>query len=209
MKHFLITLLTITVFTAGSFSQKFNGGAYVGIVGSEVDGDSLGGLKKVGLNGGFYTNLELTEKFYLQFELAYVQKGSQKNADHEIGDYSSFKIKTDYVEVPVLAQFKPREWLRFELGPSIAFLVNGKEFINGYENTPSVDFRPVTFNAIAGANFEFVRNLSLNIRFNTSINSIRKGDQSGYVKRFPFFVYGQYHNCLILSLKFRFLRFGS
>ncbi len=209
MKRLLLTLLTITAFTFTSVSQEFNGGAYIGIVGSEVDGDILGGLNKVGLNGGFYTNLQMAEKFYLQFELAYVQKGSQKNADHEAGDYDSFKIKTDYIEVPVLVQFKPVEWLRFEMGPSIAFLVNGKEFINGNENMPAVEFKTLVYNAIVGANFEFIRNLSLNIRFNTSINSIRDGDQSGYVKRFPLSDYGQYHNCLIISLKFRFLRFGS
>jgi len=209
MRRLLLLIIIAVVAIHTARSQEFSGGAFFGIVGSEVDGDTLGGLNKVGMAGGFFTNLQFAEKMYVQMELSYVQKGSQKNADYDKSDFGSFKIKTDYIEIPVLFQFMPSNWLKFEIGPSISFLVVGKEFVDGYENTPAVDFRPVTYNAIVGASANPLPNLAFNIRFNTSINTIREGGlQSGYVKRFPFFEWGQYHNCLIISLQYRFLKLG-
>ncbi len=196
------------MFSFSAFSQDFNGGAIFGIVGSEVDGDSLGGLNKVGLFASAFTSLKFNEMISMQFEIQYIQKGSQKNANFEAGDYNSYKLKTDYFEVPVLFQLQAFKWLQLEAGPSIAFLVNGKEFIDGIEITPFSDFKPVTFNFIVGGNIEFVRNLIFNIRFDTSLDPIRKANFTGNVKRFPTFEYGQYHNCLVVSLKYRFLSFS-
>ena len=204
MKKLFFTLL-IVFFSFSIFSQSFNGGAMFGIVGSEVDGDSLGGLKKVGLAASFFTSLRFSKTFSLQFEILYIQKGSQKNADFDAGDFKSYKLKTDYFELPVLFQIQVVNWFQLEAGPSIAFLVNGKEFIDGTEITPCADFKPVTFNFIVGGNIEFLQNFIFNIRFDTSLDPIRKANFTGNVKRFPTFQYGQYHNCLVLSLKYRFL----
>lgn len=203
-----IVLLSLLV-TLVSNAQQFDGGMHAGIVGSEVDGDILGGMNKLGIFAGVYTGLQISKKVGFQLELDYFQKGSQDNADFESGDYSTYKMKADYLEVPVLFQFRPLEWLQLEAGPSMALLVNAKEYIDGNEQSLFAEFKPVTFNAIVGANFEFIRNLSVNVRFDTSLDPIREEDFTGNVKRFPFFKYGQYHNCLVLSLRYRFLRIGT
>ena len=181
----------------------------LGLLGSEVDGDVLGGLNKVGLAASVYTSYKINNRIALQFEIQFIQKGSQKNADYDAGDTKSYKLKTDYFEVPLLFQFQATKWLQFEAGPSIAFLVVGKEYVNEIEITPFAEFKPVTFNFIVGANFKLLEKLFFNIRFDTSLDPIRTADFTGNVKRFPTFQYGQYHNCLVLSLKYSFLNFGG
>ena len=85
----LLILLTALITVIQINAQQFNGGASAGIVASEVDGDRLGGLKKIGLFVNVYTSVQFTPKSSVQFEISYIQKGSQSNADYSKNDYES------------------------------------------------------------------------------------------------------------------------
>ena len=61
-KHFIVVL----IFLLGGISEKmqaqqFHGGIALGLVGSQVAGDTYSGYNKAGISGGGFVNLNLSE----------------------------------------------------------------------------------------------------------------------------------------------------
>lgn len=156
------------------FSQiKFKGGLTAGINASQIEGDGYRGFDKVGLIGGFVLRSNLNEKWYLQSEIIYIQKGSRDPVNFEIGKYNSAKIALDYVEVPFLIGYKLKDDIPVDIGLSYANLVKVYTEVNGVA-TPTVN-TPIQKSEIGfkmGIGYEFSNNFTLYGRYTTSVTSI-------------------------------------
>ena len=76
-----ISVLFLLFFPGLVFAQSFNAGARIGIIASQVDGDTYEGFNKPGLTFGVYVSRKISDPFSMQFEMNFIQKGSRKPVD--------------------------------------------------------------------------------------------------------------------------------
>lgn len=196
MKQYLI-ILFISLFVSVSVSgQKFTGGLKGGLVGSQVAGDTYSGYKKAGINAGAWINLALSEKSLIQMELGYIQKGSRENPDYEKNKMDSYVMQLGYVELPFLYRYTYNDFLGFEAGLSMNFLLHHRERKNGYQTVDS-PFRRLNLCFVGGLTMKISERVNIVLRTDNSLFSIRKNRVTGDVWRF--WDYGQYSDALILS----------
>lgn len=197
-----IFLILVSIFV---FGQRFNGGAMIGFAASQVAGDTYSGFNKAGPLGGFFVNYESGGRSGLQMELYYIQKGSRKTADYEQGDYDSYLLRLNYIELPLLYQYQIK-WFTLEAGPSLGFFMSKKEEID--EVTEEVDnFASLTFQINFGVVFTIATNWKLGIRTNNSLTNLRNETHTGYVYRFG--TYGQFNDVIQFTMAYQFMHWGK
>jgi len=207
-----LTLLFLLISTS-AFAQKFIGGPKAGVTFTQVDGDFYKGFNKVGINlGAFvYRTISQNEKWDLQFEIEYVQKGSRKYPDLEAGDYVDYKMALNYMQIPVFARFRAKH-VSFEGGISIGTLIASKEYSDGSEISPEdqVPFKNMEFAGLFSINYHFNPRLWLNARYSYSFARIREPyngeipvyDPDPWDLQKP----GQYNNVMVFSLYYSFAK---
>lgn len=164
---FLISIFSFTV-----YAQDFNAGVLGGINASQVFGDSYSGPNKAGLYLGVFVNRYFSKRSSIQLELDYIQKGSRKNPDGSTGDYDEYKLRLNYIELPVFYKYDFAEKGTLEAGLSLGVLVYEDEYT--YPGPPSgQEFSSVDFSANIGIYYTFVKNFRINMRLSNSILPIR------------------------------------
>jgi hypothetical protein len=179
---------------------RFRPGVKLGLSTTQVHGDTYAGFHKTGPAGGLLLNAKLSEKWYGQFEMLYIQKGSRHNANPEAGDYVFYLMKLNYIEVPVLFQYKLKKFV-FELGPGFGYLINAREFDYYGEISNAPPFRKYEISASVGINYVFLKRLTINWRYTNSLLPIRTFSNSSVAT-----VYnpGQRSNVMAFTLNYIF-----
>ncbi|MFB6305890.1 MAG: porin family protein [Flavobacteriales bacterium] len=193
----------ILILPISSYSQnyKFQAGAIGGMTGTQISGDGLSGFNKIGLIGGIFTNHQLSDKFYGEMEIIFFQKGSRKTANPKQGDFTRYLLRLNYVEVPLLIQYK-EEKFTFETGPSFGRLISRKEKVNGVDYTNETQsFKDFEISWNFGINYALNENFLLEARFNNSISAVRGKNNirpqfESRLKR------GQFNSSIALVLKY-------
>jgi hypothetical protein len=85
-------------------------------------------------HAGAFANFLISGKFMLQPEVLYAGKGAK---------YDGGKYLFNYVDIPVLAQYKTPSGFYLEAGPQIGFLINAKRKLNGQSNSEAEDIKNV------------------------------------------------------------------
>lgn len=200
IKNLLIIFLII--FFANTLkSQVFQGGVRIGLSGNQVDGDTYGGYNKMGVNAGFWIRLPFNDKLSLQTELYYAQKGSKHNPNPEAGDYTYYLMRLHYAEMPFILRYSPSNKLSLEAGLSFGTLIGSFEDFNDYA-IDNGEYKPIEFGFLIGVEYGITDRISLGLRSNQSILSIRKEVLNGSVVRL--FDKGQYNNGISLIATYRF-----
>ena len=184
-----------------SYSQPFGGGLFAGGNFSQIDGDRFSGYNIPGFYGGGFVNLDLNQKTKAQFEISYVRKGAGNDFDETNSTF--YKVKLDYVQIPVLLDYQlyKRFWVHAGLG--YGFLFKQTEDLDGAGDLPPIPrFDNYDFYGLAGFNFRIFDKLFITSRFNYSILPIRShpGNQTYFFNR------GQYNNCISFSLRYHILQ---
>ena len=179
----------------------------IGLAATQVAGDSYSGFNKAGPIGGFFVNLAASNRSYIQMELYYIQKGSRKNADAVEGDYDSYLLRLNYIELPLLYQYH-LGWFAVEAGPSVAFSMGGYEETNG-EDVGADDFAIATFQIHFGVVFTIAENWKIDIRTNNSLTNLRNETHTGQVRRIFPDNYGQFNDVLQITFAYQFFHFGK
>ncbi len=205
MRKGLLFVLLIFIFSGIASAQNFNGGVTLGLVGSQVAGDTYSGYNKAGIFGGGWVSYDISKHSAFQLELTYFQKGSRHNPDYEKNpaDYP-YLFRADYIEIPILYQYKTGRFI-IETGPSMGVLVHYYEesdqlIISDKENANRPSRLSLQINL--GLRFVITQKLSAGLRTNNSLLNIRQENVSGDVWRI--FDYGQYHDALVIAAYYRF-----
>ncbi len=195
-----------------SLAQSFVAGPKAGVAFTQVDGDSYAGFHKIGLNlGGFvYRTISKNERWDLQFEIEYIQKGSRKTPDAEIGDYADYKMSLDYIQFPIFVRYKVSHF-SFEGGISIGTLLSSEELYERVEipSEDQVPFKTMEYASIFSVNYHFTKQLWINARYSYSIARIRVpygGEIPVYPPHWDLQKPGQYNNIMVFSLYYSFAR---
>lgn len=165
----------------GEIPRTFYGGLAAGTNFSQVDGDQRSGYHKVGLNAGPLVYIRFLNSFGASMELLYSRKGSL-DKHHGANLYGvpyldEYRLKLNYVEVPVMFWYFGAKRLSYGLGASYARLISSKE--EAWGNFPvNLDpelypFRKDEFSYLAGIGFEFYPGWLIQLRYSYSITSVR------------------------------------
>ncbi len=202
-RYFLFLILT--VFQAGIlFAQGFNGGITLGLVGSQVAGDTYSGYNKAGIFGGGWVNYDISKHSAFQMELTYFQKGSRHNPDYEKNPADfPYLLRIDYIEIPLLYQYKVSRFI-IEAGPSMGVSIHYYEESDGLiiSNTDATRPALLTLQINVGLRFMITEKFSAGLRTNNSLLNVRQENVSGDVWRI--FSYGQFHDALVIAAYYRF-----
>lgn len=186
--------------------QKFAFGLKAGLNVSQIFGTGAQGINHFGFAGGFRFTYRFHDQFSFDPEVLYNMKGAARYPNVEKGDYESFFVDLDYVEVPIIFNFHfgKRRNFSFEFGPSIGFLVRESITYNGgLINNPTSSFNIYDISFLVGLNYSFPRGFGLNFRYMNSIAPIQPSlpPPSGN----PFMMgLGQLNTVLNLSLNYTF-----
>ena len=131
-------LLCSFLFVNWAHAQRFKGGIVGGFNFSQIDGDNMVGYNRFGLNGGGYVATVLSDRWLISTELLFSQRGSRLSSTEPINGIFD-RIKLDFLEVPVLINFK--EWkFHVQAGFSYARLFDTHIIeITGADITDSID----------------------------------------------------------------------
>ena len=199
-----ISILTIIIFLSSIslHAQKFKAGVLLGISATQISGDNLGGFDKAGLVVGGMVSTPISEKFDMAMEITFFQKGSKKNSKPEKGDYTSYNLRLNYIEVPVLFQWKFSKRFTFEAGPTFGALLSYKEEneLGEIPWDPPRPFDNFELGITGGMRVHFAQNFSSIFRLSSSVIPVRP-HQSGESYRAN---HGQYNASLLLGLQYTF-----
>jgi len=140
-------LLTITLISIGVNAQSLlptKYGVKVGLNIANITSNPNEGVKNIkttpllGVAGGVYMEIALNDKWYINPELLYVQKGASFNYDYKhkwdsislnnvnnLDEYATTNsLKLAYVELNPTISYKASDKLALNFGPSVSFLIS-------------------------------------------------------------------------------------
>jgi len=206
VKNYLIILLLLICSYFNSSAQVFKVGVIGGISGAQVEGDGYGGYNKLGFIAGGLVNTNLSEKMSVQFEIYFINKGSFDAAHPDKGDYDSFSLNLNYIEIPVSLRHKYHKFMG-EIGLYYAQLLStsvSDEF--GPREINRFPFRGFDFGGLIGVYYQLNDHFIFNLRSKNSIIPIRdfqNYDQNvGMLNKL--FNRGWYNVDLNLSVRYQF-----
>ncbi|MEI7500042.1 MAG: outer membrane beta-barrel protein, partial [Bacteroidota bacterium] len=141
---FLLVLPIASVFPSEKlYSQRILGAVSVGMNLTQVDGDEYFKFQKFGLNFGPMVILPFGVKrnWSVSMELLYSQKGSYHRGQT---DTTTYRLKLDYAEIPVLFHFTDKKIISAGVGFSYGQLINFKETLGGKAIDTSYFAQPTT-----------------------------------------------------------------
>jgi len=204
--RFTISFFLLFLITAISNAQVFNTGIIGGISAAQVEGDGYGGFDKFGFILGGFTNTDFNKKWSAQFEVYYINKGSVKNAQPDKGDYESFYLNINYIEIPLSLRYRHKKFM-FETGTYLAYMLNYKiedEF--GEVTISDYPFKKIDIGAFVGFNYQINQHFSFNLRSKTSVLPIREflnyDQRIGIINKL--FERGWYNLDLNFSIRYQF-----
>lgn len=144
-----LTFLTVTINAQSLIPMKY--GVKVGSNISNATSNSNDGVKNVeisgivGISGGFYMEIALNEKWYINPDLLYVQKGVKFDYDFT-HDYefnsgerdehnTTNELKLAYIELNPTISYKANSKLSLNFGPSLSFLIQSEYSANETNNS--------------------------------------------------------------------------
>lgn len=147
------------------------GPSYTTVVGPNVAGAAY----QWGFHGGVLVNLPLTDRWSLQPELLYSQKGTKE-------ENSSTRIRVNYVDLPVLLRVAPGPGgLFLEGGPQLGYQAGSEASIDTRKPLARVtsdfagSYPPFDVGYAAGVGYELPSGLGIGLRYNGGLRHVLQG----------------------------------
>lgn len=197
---FFLTLSFLFIIFHSSLAQQFKAGLKAGVAASQISGDRLSGFNKAGLSCGAFVHRNIQPKYSMGLELLYTQKGSRKNANPSDGDFESYLLRLNYLELPLTIKYIQSHTFTFELGPGIGYLLYSYEQDQNGTLPNRESFKTMEWFAHVGMHYFIHPNISLHTRGSYSFIPVRphKGGSTLYLNK------GQYNTVISISLNYHF-----
>ncbi len=193
-------VLVVALFLGGvvhAQNKAFDFALYAGFGGTQVSGDHLAGYDKVGFTLGGQITTKIGKNSDLGFRLGFANRGSVKQPDEKKGDFTSYTISMNTVDIPVFYRYWIKNWFGYA-GVSTGVLLDFKEETHA---GPVVDNRPIKsfdFSAMGGLGVLLGDRLSVEVNAGHAFTYFRK-----YEGNTPFTIRygkGQYNVFLLFVL---------
>lgn len=160
------------------FCQLFDGGVQVGLTGSQIDGDALGGYKKIFFSPFVYSQLNLN-KISILSGVGYIMKGAREMKSPIFHD-----VTLHYAEIPLLFTFKMFkndtifnffDKVDFTVGLLYGYLIDGNINNSGaIVNIFQTDIRKSDFYYWLSINYKLSSKLKIQFVYNYSLFTVNK-----------------------------------
>lgn len=180
----LIIILYSFIIIDKSFAQVIKGALIGGLNLSQVDGDQIYGFHKAGLNVGASAIIPIKNRFSLDLEILYSQKGSSQKPLYNYEDSSGeYMLKLNYAEIPLLLQYSDKGGVTVGAGFSYGRLVYVAEKQSPDKNTPvqwdnvslnDGTYKKSDYEVIGDLQFRLFQGFYLDLRYSYSMAEIRK-----------------------------------
>lgn len=152
-------------------AQRFQGKLIGGLNASQVEGDRLVGFNKPGIFIGAGVAYPFDDHWSIGGEVLYSQKGA-RSSEQEFNRFGKWQtIALDYVEFPLIVQYKVAEDINLYGGISPSLLINAT--IDGGLGAGPQDerrlFQSMDFPFVLGFEYMFWGKVGLNVRWAYSI----------------------------------------
>lgn len=194
---FLMVLVAVSLLNhAYTHAEGFDAGIRLGMTATQVAGDQLQGFDKAGLAGGFFVSREIGQKTGMSLEMLYVQKGSRKPVNELDNTY--YRMRLNYIEVPVLFRWHATRKMTVEAGPSFGVLVFAEEDneIGVIQGAPP--FRNTEWSFHTGLSYAWAESWAVDVRYGFSLLPVRPFTQSYY---YSYWDRGQFNAVIELTLR--------
>ena len=204
----ILSIIFFTLIFNYVSGQKIKGAVFGGVNITQIDGDEIYGYNKFGFNAGAAAIIPLKKNWSVSLETIYNQKGSKQkqsySADSLTGEY---KLKLNYLEVPVLVHYTDKDIITAGAGFSWGRLVKAKEEEHSGNQTPYTDivgFNKDDINVLVDLRLRVYKRLRFNIRFAYSVAKIRTRKYDPYPGFMKSWVRDQYNNLFTFRLYYIF-----
>lgn len=169
-KHAIVLLLSIL--PRLGHAQYFAAGPCVGIAATQVDGDTYGGYHKAGPIAGLWVEYRNESAWSTMAKFRYIQKGCF--AKGEMQGSTQYKLRLNYIELPLLAIYKLKPRLNLCMGLSGGYLASRREYNIGGEipHEHAVKLRHYEIAAMGGASFCFTERIRAEAIFSYSVTRL-------------------------------------
>jgi hypothetical protein len=173
----------------------------IGINACQIHGDNASGYNKFGVNGGIMVNSRLNKKASIDLGIVFTQKGARKNQNIKDNDYTFFRVNLNYIELPLLFNYKVNSNYFITLGPSLAYLINYTEDTEAGNWNGVYPFEKFEYGVNVGLGRKIKDNWHVEIRSGNSFVPIRNYGLAASGIFYPnavarFFNKGLYNNIL-------------
>lgn len=195
----ILLLLSIVAFHSMLAQQTFRAGLIGGISGCQIHGDSYSGYRQLGYVAGAFVQTNPDAQVQFVMEMQYSKKGSRKLTNPNIGDYTYFELRMNYIEVPLLLRYGAKR-IFIEGGASFGYLFKVREWDSYSEITPR-DFKKTELSAVLGIGYRLNEKFSLDFRSVNSLLPVKKFGPILYPVWYQdLFNMGMYNNVITLSV---------
>lgn len=171
-------LLLISYINPVAFSQRvFRIGPTLAIQGSQLSGDTYQGYNQPGIYAGLVTNWNQNDRLSFQFEVAFSQKGARHNPNPNKGDFTSYDLRLNYIEIPFFFRIKMKSLL-LDAGLAFGRLLNYSELDQNGIRQPERPFYRNEFSGLLGACYPINERLLLFVRAGRSLLPVRAHQSS-------------------------------
>lgn len=175
----LFSILMVLAITTISVEAQVSFGLKAGLNISNVNGDDAEGTKSLlGANGGLFVNIPAGVNFAVQPELVYSMEGTKF-------EDSDLKLQLNYLNIPILAQYRNESGFYAELGPQIGLLTSAKLKFEDESESVKDELKSTNFSIVGGVGFNFIPSVGVNARYALGLSNISE-DSSGDLKTSTF-----------------------
>ncbi len=208
LKHIIYFIFIVLVYfhTELQAQSTLRMGFRAGMNFAQISGYGMQGFTKFGALGGIGLHWRFSPRFSFDPELIYSMKGARKNPNDNAGDYSTFTIESDYLEVPMLFSwhFDKRERFTMEFGPSLGLLIRERLLVDESVRYFDRGFNIVDFGIVLGFSYHLTKNWAFHARFQNSIIPIKPFDnnQTFFMPLWGIIKVGEVHSLFHIGIQY-------
>jgi hypothetical protein len=164
-------LLLIKVASAQHVEYGIKGG--VNFANIKDDAADSKADSKTGFHLGGLAHIHLNRSWAIQPEIVYSTQGAE---------YNSGKLKLNYINVPVLAQYMFGDGFRIETGPQLGILTTSSYKV-GNSETDIDNFSNADFSWAFGASYLTHSGVGIDARYNLGVTDVTKSSSTDFMNR--------------------------
>ena len=174
MKRIIISAVMLLLIK-GAFAQHVEYGIKGGVNFTNLSNDAADTKAdtKTGFHLGGLAHIHLTRSFAIQPEIVYSTQGAE---------YGDDKLRLNYINVPVLAQYMFANGFRLQTGPQLGILTTS-EYKSGKTETDVDNFSNADFSWSFGASYVGRSGVGVDARYNLGLTDVTKSNTTDFQNR--------------------------
>jgi hypothetical protein len=169
---FFILLCANTIFAQKERVFSLKPG--LGFTACQIHGDSYNGFNKFGTSAGISVSAAASKRLSIDLGFFFIQKGARHNQNPDKNDFTFYRVNLNYLECPLMFNYKLNKDYFINLGASAGYLINYQEANELGDLTGIYPFNSSEFGVNIGLGRGLFQNkFFIEVRSNNSIAAIR------------------------------------